>query len=264
MKKIAVVTMAVLGALALTGCGEKPAAVPDVVGLRLDVAKDVLDGVKVKETDYLGEDMVIRDKNWTVCTQSVAPGGMASEIVLKVAKDASDCPDQRTPEERAKDAVAAKAKAEEQTNQDAYYAELSTRLTPNTAALKPGDWATIEQCEVRLADDPEPMVVTFENNSSDIDFLANSQWGIKELGDYLYVYFETKPGCGYFAPSAVTLEKGADQFWGKEDAVAWMNTYVPDAGGEGALVIYKIKDGATKFKLGLNYGAGPAYGFSTR
>jgi hypothetical protein len=108
------------------------------------------------------------------------------------------------------------------------------------------------------------MVVTFENTYSDMNFLAGGKWAIKELGDYLYVYFETKPGCGHFAPSAVALEKGASHFWGKEDSVAWMNTYALDDGGEGAIVVYKIEDGVTKFKLGLNYGAGPSYEFSPR
>jgi hypothetical protein len=264
MKKIVAVAMTLVGALTLTGCGEEPTPVPDVVGLRLDKAKDMLDGVWVREIDYLGEGRVIRDKNWTVCTQSVAPGGMASSIVLEVAKEVSDCPDQRTPEERAIDSAKAEQEANEKDELETYYAELQTRLTPNTAVLKPGEWVTLDQCEVRLADDPELMVTTFEETYEDMSWLTNSQWAIKDLGDYLYVYFEAKPGCGHFAPSAVLLERGYDKFWGREHSVAWGNTYVPQNGGEGALVIYKVKDGATKFKLGLSYGAGPSYEFSAR
>lgn len=238
--------------------------VKDVVGLRLDEAKDVLAGISVDEEDYLGEDSVWRDKNWTVCTQSVNPGERASSVMLKVVKYKGDCPDQRTPEERAVDNAKAEQEANEKAELETYYAELQTRLTPNTAVLKPGEWVSMEQCEVRLTNDPELMVTTFEETYEDMSWLANSQWAIKNLGDYLYVYFEAKPGCGHFAPSAVLLEKGYDKFWGKQHSVAWGNTYVPENGGEGALVIYKVKDGATKFKLGLNYGAGPFYEFSAR
>ncbi len=264
MKKLGVVALSLVLMASLTGCKEEVAIVEDVVGLQLDVAKDVLAGVYVVEKDYLDEDMVIRDKNWTVCTQSVAPGQTASSIVLLVAKDAGDCPDQRTPEERAQDEQQAKADAEEQAKQDAYYAELATRLTPNTAVLKVGEWATLEQCEVRLTNDPEPMVTTFEETYDDMSWLANSQWSIKETGDYLYVYYEVKPNCGHFAPSAVILEKGYDSFWGKEDSIAWTNTYKLEDGGDGAVVIYRVKDGATKFKLGLNYGFYASYEFSVR
>ena len=269
---ITLAVVAFLGILGLSWSVERPSSggdialpvIKDVVGLRLDEAKDVLAGISVDEEDYLGEDSVWRDKNWTVCTQSVNPGERASSVMLKVAKYEGDCPDQRTPEERAVDNAKAEQEANEQAKLEEYYAGLEAHLTSNEAVLKPGEWATIDQCEVRLTNDPEPMVTTFENTYEDLSWLLNSKWAINELGDYLYAYFETKPGCGHFAPSAVTLEKGYDHFWGKEHSVAWTNTYVPEGGGEGAIVIYKVKDGATKFKLGLNYGAGPSYEISVR
>jgi len=261
MKKIVAVAMILVGALTLTGCGEEPTSVPDVVGLRLDKAKDALDGVWVREVDYLGEDRVIRDKNWTVCTQSVAPGDMASSIVLEVAKDVSDCPDQRTPEQRAADAIEAEKQAEAEAEAEEYYASLEDSITANTAVLKPGEWATLEMCEVRLLDDPA--VNTFDTYGDEM-FLLDSWWRIKEMGDYLYVFFESKPGCGFFDSTAVTLEKGYEPYWEKHNSYAWHNSWEREDGFGASVVVYKIKDGVTKFKLGLNHGAGPFYEFSAR
>lgn len=241
------------------GEGVSLPVVEDVVGLRLDEAKDVLAGISVDEEDYLGEDSVWRDKNWTVCAQSVNPGRQADSILLKVAKDSDDCPDQRTPEERAAENV---QEAKEQATLEAYYAELQTRLTPNTAVLKPGEWVTMEQCEVSLL--AGPAVNTFDTYD-DAEFLAtNSLWRIKEMGDYLYIHFETNPGCKGFDSKSVTVEKGYDPYYEKHNSYSLVNSFYEDSGVGRYVTTYKVKDGATKFKLGLNYGAGPFYEFSAR
>jgi beta-lactam-binding protein with PASTA domain len=80
----ALVVMAAL--LALAGCGDAPQkAVPTVEGDRLDVAEDTLDSVGVGyQTVGGGTFGIVVRSHWTVCSQSPAPGSIASSVTLYV------------------------------------------------------------------------------------------------------------------------------------------------------------------------------------
>jgi beta-lactam-binding protein with PASTA domain len=73
---------------AVAGCGGgEPHAVPDVVGNRLDVAKERLDDAGLGyETIGGGALGIVVDSNWNVCEQSPSPGRMATRVELVVAR----------------------------------------------------------------------------------------------------------------------------------------------------------------------------------
>ncbi|HEV8603171.1 MAG TPA: PASTA domain-containing protein [Gaiellaceae bacterium] len=66
-------------------CGEpQPAGgVPDVTGLRLDVAERELGERGLEYYVYAGDEVIIRS-NWTVCGQYPEPGGRPAEVDLYV------------------------------------------------------------------------------------------------------------------------------------------------------------------------------------
>jgi beta-lactam-binding protein with PASTA domain len=68
-----------------------PGTVPNVAGLRLDVAKDLLVEDDLAFDVYeegLGD--VVIESNWTVCSQYPAPGAVADEVELYVERSCED------------------------------------------------------------------------------------------------------------------------------------------------------------------------------
>jgi hypothetical protein len=97
------VTLIISSLLALTllpvlaGCGgggAKEAAVPNLVGQRLDVAESDLDDMGLKYQEIGGGTFgIIAKSNWTVCSTQPAAGSSTSKVKLIVDRV---CPDART------------------------------------------------------------------------------------------------------------------------------------------------------------------------
>lgn len=137
--------------------------------------------------------------------------------------------------------------------------------TPKDSVLKAGEWAIVGGCEIRLMDglstDPSPFLTNFQDNYDDISFLQNSQWSIKELGDYVYVNFEIKKNCDFFGPISVYLSSGYDEWWGSDNSLAWSNNWQDKTGNYRFINIYKTNNSTNNFSVKLNHGVGPTIKF---
>ncbi|MCE5290077.1 MAG: PASTA domain-containing protein [Nocardiaceae bacterium] len=74
----------------LAGCSSPPDTMPNVVGMKLDKAKEALDGLNVETTDASGQDRSVWEPaNWTVEYQNIEPGFQLTgteTIELKINK----------------------------------------------------------------------------------------------------------------------------------------------------------------------------------